>query len=95
MYFDADLIILDEPTVALALKEVQKVLDFVRRIKESGRACIYIEHNLAHVHELADRLVILDRGAVVSVIGRGELSLGDLTRHLLELQATREAQAAP
>ena len=73
MYFDADLIILDEPTVALALKEVQKVLDFVRGIKESGRACIYIEHNLAHVHELADRLVILDRGEVVSVIGRGEL----------------------
>ena len=94
MYFDADLIILDEPTVALALKEVQKVLDFVRRIKESGRACIYIEHNLAHVHELADRLVILDRGEVVSVLARGELSLEELTRHLLELQAGREAAPA-
>ncbi len=94
MYFDADLIILDEPTVALALKEVQKVLDFVRRIKESGRACIYIEHNLAHVHELADRLVILDRGEVVSVLARGELSLEGLTRHLLELQAGREAAPA-
>jgi simple sugar transport system ATP-binding protein len=90
MYFDADLIVLDEPTVALALKEVQKVLDFVRRIKDSGRACIYIEHNLAHVHELADRLVVLDRGEVVSVLKRGELSLGDLTRHLLELQEARE-----
>jgi len=90
MYFDADLIILDEPTVALALKEVQKVLDFVRRIKESGRACIYIEHNLAHVHELADRLVVLDRGEVVSVLKRGELTLGGLTRHLLELQEERE-----
>jgi simple sugar transport system ATP-binding protein len=93
MYFDADLIILDEPTVALALKEVQKVLDFVRRIKESGRACIYIEHNLAHVHELADRLVVLDRGEVVSVLGKGELSLGGLTRHLLELQSAREGAA--
>jgi simple sugar transport system ATP-binding protein len=90
MYFDADLIILDEPTVALALKEVQKVLDFVRRVKESGRACIYIEHNLAHVHELADRLVVLDRGEVVSEIGRGELSLAQLTRHLLELQGEQE-----
>jgi simple sugar transport system ATP-binding protein len=86
MYFDADLIILDEPTVALALKEVQKVLDFVRRIKDSGRACIYIEHNLAHVHELADRLVVLDRGEVVSVIERGAMSLAELTRHLLDLQ---------
>jgi simple sugar transport system ATP-binding protein len=95
MYFDADLIILDEPTVALALKEVQKVLDFVRRIKESGRACIYIEHNLAHVHELADRLVILDRGEVVSVIGRGKLSLAELTRYLIDLQSARKGARAP
>jgi simple sugar transport system ATP-binding protein len=94
MYFDADLIILDEPTVALALKEVQKVLDFVRRIKQSGRACIYIEHNLAHVHELGDRLVILDRGEVVSVLGRGELSLAELTRFLIDLQSAREGAGA-
>ena len=95
MYFDADLIILDEPTVALALKEVQKVLDFVRRIKQSGRACIYIEHNLAHVHGLADRLVILDRGEVVSVLGRGELTLAELTRYLIDLQGAREGASAP
>jgi predicted ABC-type sugar transport system permease subunit len=79
--------------MALALKEVQKVLDFVRRIKESGRACIYIEHNLAHVHELADRLVVLDRGEIVSVIGKGELSLAELIRHLLQLQSAREVPA--
>jgi simple sugar transport system ATP-binding protein len=94
MHFDADLIILDEPTVALAVKEVQKVLDFVHRIKESGRACIYIEHNLAHVHELADRLVVLDRGEIVGVIPRGEMSLAELTRYLIDLQATRERTVA-
>jgi simple sugar transport system ATP-binding protein len=87
---EPDLLILDEPTVALALKEVQKVLDFVRRIKASGRAAIYIEHNLAHVHELADRLVVLDRGEVVSVISQGDMSLADLTTHLLDLQDRRE-----
>jgi simple sugar transport system ATP-binding protein len=92
MYFDADLIVLDEPTVALALKEVRKVLTFIEGIKASGRACIYIEHNLAHVHELADRLVVVDRGEVVSVIQKGEMSLHDLTDHLLELQAKKEAQ---
>ncbi|MBV9220655.1 MAG: sugar ABC transporter ATP-binding protein, partial [Methylobacteriaceae bacterium] len=47
MHFNSDLIILDEPTAALGVKEVRKVLDFVRRIKTSGRASIYIEHNLA------------------------------------------------
>jgi simple sugar transport system ATP-binding protein len=93
MHFDADLIVLDEPTVALALKEVRKVLAFIEKIKTRGRACIYIEHNLAHVHELADRLVVVDRGEVVSVIAKGEMTLHDLTDHLLALQAVKEAQA--
>jgi simple sugar transport system ATP-binding protein len=93
MHFDADLIVLDEPTVALALKEVRKVLSFIEQIKTSGRACIYIEHNLAHVHELADRLVVIDRGEVVSMIAKGEMTLRDLTDHLLALQVKKEAQA--
>lgn len=86
MHFDADLIILDEPTTALAIAEVQKVLDFVRSIKEGGRAAIYIEHNLAHVHALADRLVVLDRGRIVANIHPHEMSLEELTRYLIGLQ---------
>ena len=86
MHFDADLIILDEPTVALAVKEVRKVLDFVRRIKESGRACIYIEHNLAHVHEVADRLVVLDRGQIVATVSPRDMAVPDLTEYLIALQ---------
>ncbi len=86
MYYNADLIVLDEPTAALAVKEVRKVLDFVRKIKESGRACVYIEHNLAHVHEIADRLVILDRGRVVSEVTPQEMSVAELTDYLISLQ---------
>jgi simple sugar transport system ATP-binding protein len=86
MHYDADLIVLDEPTAALAVKEVRKVLDFVRGIKESGRACIYIEHNLAHVHEIADRLVILERGRIVSEMKPQDLSVAELTDYLISLQ---------
>lgn len=93
MYFDADLIVLDEPTVALALKEVHKVLDFIRSIKQSGRACLYIEHNLAHVHELSDRLIVLDRGRVVSNIPQGSMTLQELQTHLLDLQRQKEVAA--
>jgi len=89
MHFKADLIVLDEPTVALAVREVRRVLDFVRRIKESGRACVYIEHNLAHVHEVADRLVVLDRGEVVADIRPRDMSVVDLTEFLIELQERR------
>ena len=85
MHYDADLIVLDEPTAALAVKEVRKVLDFVRKIKDSGRACVYIEHNLAHVHEIADRLVILDRGRIVSEVRPQDMSVAALTDYLISL----------
>jgi len=86
MHYNADLIVLDEPTAALGVAEVRKVIDFVKRIKESGRACIYIEHNLAHVHEVADRLVILDRGAIVAELAPKDMSVANLTKYLIDLQ---------
>jgi simple sugar transport system ATP-binding protein len=86
MHYNADVIVLDEPTVALAVKEVRKVLDFIRQIKASGRACVYIEHNLAHVHEVADRLIVLDRGAIVAEIEPKDMSVPDLTEYLIKLQ---------
>jgi simple sugar transport system ATP-binding protein len=89
MHFNSDLIILDEPTIALAVAEVRKVLDFVRRIKASGRACIYIEHNLAHVHEVADRLLVMDRGEIVADIAPRDMSVPALTEFLIDLQHHR------
>jgi simple sugar transport system ATP-binding protein len=86
MHYNADLIILDEPTAALGVAEVRKVIDFVRRIKASGRACIYIEHNLAHVHEVADRLIVIDRGRIVSEILPREMSVLEVTEYLIALQ---------
>src|SRR6266404_5352804 len=89
MYFEADLIVLDEPTTALAVSEVRKVLAFVEGVKAGGRACIYIEHNLAHAHEVADRLVILDRGRVVGQFEKGEINLADLTARMIALHEGR------
>ncbi len=86
MHYNADLIVLDEPTAALGVAEVRKVIDFVQRIKQSGRACVYIEHNLAHVHEVADRLVVLDRGSVVAEIIPKDMSVVELTDYLIQIQ---------
>jgi simple sugar transport system ATP-binding protein len=85
MFFEADLIVLDEPTTALAVSEVRKVLAFVEGVKAGGHACIYIEHNLAHVHEVADRLVVLDRGRVAAELSRGDVTLAELTARLIAL----------
>ena len=89
MHFNADLIVLDEPTAALGVKEVRKVLDFVAQIKISGRACVYIEHNLAHVHAVADRLVVVDRGTIVAQLRPHELTVPELTEYLIQLQRPR------
>ena len=64
IYFDAELIILDEPTTALSLTETEKVFSFVRNVRSSGRSVIFIGHNIYHVFGIADRFVVLDRGQV-------------------------------
>jgi simple sugar transport system ATP-binding protein len=84
MHFDAQLIILDEPTVALSLKEVRKVLDFVHKIKDAGKACVYISHDLTDVYEIADRFVILDRGEVVASIAKSEVRKSELGDFMLD-----------
>ncbi len=83
MHFEAELIVLDEPTVALSLKEVRKVLNFVQGIKAAGKACIYISHALHDVYEVADRFVVLDRGELVANIDKGSMSLKELDEFLL------------
>jgi simple sugar transport system ATP-binding protein len=84
MHFEAELIILDEPTVALSLKEVRKVINFVHKIKETGKACIYISHSLGDVYEISDRFVVMDRGEIVASIRKADITLEDLDKFLLE-----------
>ncbi len=84
MHFEAELIILDEPTVALSLKEVAKVLNFVHKIKEAGKACIYISHAMADVYEISDRFIIMDRGEIVADIAKKDISLKALDEFLLD-----------
>ena len=65
LYFDADLIILDEPTTALSLTETQKVFNFIENVRAKGRSIIFIGHNIYHVYDVAERFVVIDRGEVV------------------------------
>ena len=70
MHFESDLIILDEPTNNLGVAETQGVLRFVREVRDTGHSCIFIAHNIHHVFQVVDRMVVMRRGTVVA---------GDLT----------------
>ncbi|MBA3324804.1 MAG: sugar ABC transporter ATP-binding protein [Rhodobacteraceae bacterium] len=65
MHFESDLIILDEPTNNLGVAETQGVLRFVRGARDSGHSCIFIAHNIHHVFQVVDRIVVMRRGTVV------------------------------
>jgi ABC-type sugar transport system ATPase subunit len=60
--FDPKLVIMDEPTAALAVREVQSVLDLIRRLKSEGIAVILISHRLNDVLSVTDRIVVLRHG---------------------------------
>lgn len=75
LYFKARLVILDEPTAALSIKEAGEVLEFVKRLKEEGISVIFITHNLYHVYGVADRLVVLFRGMRVADVPKSQTSI--------------------
>lgn len=66
MHFESDLIILDEPTNNLGVEETQGVLRFVRNARDSGHSCIFIAHNIYHVFQVVDRIVVLRRGKKIA-----------------------------
>lgn len=91
MHFDATLTILDEPTTALAVKEVGRVLKFIRTIPDRGHSALFISHNLHHVHAVADRILVLDRGRIVHECLQQETSIAALFDKVEELAAAPQS----
>ena len=88
LFFDAEIIVLDEPTMGLSLKETRKLLNFVRGIKEAGKSAIFIDHNIFHVYSVADRVVVLDRGRVAGEFMTADITLNDLMDKMYRVAET-------
>ena len=88
LYFEAELIILDEPTMALSLSETRKVLDFITSIPKAGKSCIFIDHNIFHVYPVVDRIVVLDRGMVAGEFKKSDVTLDELIERLYTVART-------
>ena len=63
--FASKVVILDEPTAALGVRESRQVLDLILRLRQEGKAVVVISHAMDHVMEVADRVVVLRRGRKV------------------------------
>ena len=80
---DSRILILDEPTAALAEHEVQTLLAILRDLRARGLACIYISHRLDEVFALADRITVLRDGATVFTAPAAQTSKSELIRHMV------------
>jgi len=74
LHFGAKLLVLDEPTAALSVKESHKVLDYVINAKERGLSVIFITHNIYHVYSVADRFAILEHGVNIGDFEKSKVS---------------------
>jgi simple sugar transport system ATP-binding protein len=72
--FESRLVMLDEPTTAMALSEAGEVIDFIKDLKKQGKSVIFISHNPWDAHSVADRFVILDRGRIVFDGPKGDMT---------------------
>jgi simple sugar transport system ATP-binding protein len=88
LYFDAELVILDEPTVGLSLSETKKTLEFVQNIKKSGRSAIFIDHNIFHIYPAVDRMIVLDRGKVAGNYKKSEITMDELIESMYRVART-------
>lgn len=82
VYFGARVLILDEPTAALGVKQAGMVLRYIAQAKARGLGVIFITHNPQHAYAVGDRFILLKRGRTLGIWTKAELSLEDMIRSM-------------
>ncbi|TVL93447.1 ATP-binding cassette domain-containing protein [Streptomyces sp. LX-29] len=99
VYFGAKVLVLDEPTAALGVKQSGVVLKYVAAARDAGLGVVLITHNPHHAYLVGDRFVLLKRGAMAGSHAKAEIALEELTRQMAggsELeQLSHELSRAP
>ncbi len=78
VYFGARVLILDEPTSALGVRQTSMVLRYVARLRKQGIGIIFITHNVRHAYAIGDRFTVLNRGRTPGTFTRAEKSRDEL-----------------
>lgn len=82
VHFGAKVLVLDEPTAALGVKQSGVVLKYVAAARDAGLGVVLITHNPHHAHLVGDRFVLLKRGAMAGSHLKSEITLDELTRQM-------------
>jgi len=75
VFWSKDVVILDEPTAALGVAQSTMVLQLIRRVRDQGTAVIFVSHNMPHVFQVADRVVVMRRGRCAGTLNPAESTM--------------------
>lgn len=81
--FQPKLVIMDEPTAALAVREVESVLNLIKQMRDEGIAVILISHRLNDVFEACGRIVVLRRGNVIADLERAKTDMNEVVSYIV------------
>ncbi len=84
-------VIMDEPTAALGVRELRGVLDLIKRVKERGIAVVLISHNMPHVFELADRIFVMRHGREAGTLVTEQAEMRDVLGLITGVDVPRAA----
>ena len=77
------ILLLDEPTSALSVRETNKLLGYISSLREKGTSAVFVTHNIYHAYDVADRFVVMSHGRKVHDIAKAETSVNELTQHVI------------
>lgn len=83
IFSNPKLVMMDEPTAALAVREAEMVLELISNLRERGISVILISHTLPHVFAVADRIVVLRHGKKVFDVPASETDINEVVKHIV------------
>ncbi len=82
LLFDQEIVLLDEPTSAISIAQVDRVMDTIKGLKQRGKTVILVSHRLEDIVQVCDRIAIFNRGRITDVVENNNISVSELI-HLM------------
>lgn len=83
VHFRKAILLLDEPTSALSVRETNKLLAYISGLRQRGTSAVFVTHNIYHAFEICDRFVVMSHGAKLHDIAKAETSVEELTQMVI------------
>jgi simple sugar transport system ATP-binding protein len=83
VYFKRRILLLDEPTSALSVRETENLLGYIKRLRDEAVSSVLVTHNLYHAYQVCDRFVVMSHGRKVFDVAKADTSIDELTRHVV------------